>query len=313
MDMELCQLDRRYEPLRSRSATRERRLLASLAEVGQQTPIIVVRAVPEDADVERWVVVDGYKRLRALGRLGQDIVSAAEWTLAEPDALLLERVLRMGDEDSPIEQGWFLLELTERFNLGLEELARRLDRTKSWVSRRIGLVKHLPEPTQQHVRSGAIGAHAAMKYLLPLARANAADCAQLSNNIAPERPTSRQLGQLYATYAAGTASTRQLVVNQPVVVLRARAESEQGSSTTAPIEQVLEDLRIIAAVAQRAWNRLGRGAVDGANSDERGGLRHGLEEAGAAVRRLEKQGKRELSEEKSDAGSRDSVNDSTPE
>ena len=66
MDLELHQLDRRYEGLRTRSARRERRLLASLSEVGQQTPIVVVR------DGQRWVVVDGYKRVRAVQRLGQD-------------------------------------------------------------------------------------------------------------------------------------------------------------------------------------------------------------------------------------------------
>lgn len=58
MDLELHQLDRRYEALRTRSARRERRLIASLSEVGQQTPLVVVR------DGERWVVVDEYKRVR---------------------------------------------------------------------------------------------------------------------------------------------------------------------------------------------------------------------------------------------------------
>ena len=66
MDLKLHQLDRRYEGLRTHSARRERRLLASLSEVGQQTPIVVVR------DGQRWVVVDGYKRVRAVQRLGQD-------------------------------------------------------------------------------------------------------------------------------------------------------------------------------------------------------------------------------------------------
>ncbi len=77
MDLELHQLDRRYEALRTRSARRERRLLSSLSEVGQQTPIVVVR------DSARWVVVDGYKRVRAIHRLGQDMVRATEWALSE--------------------------------------------------------------------------------------------------------------------------------------------------------------------------------------------------------------------------------------
>jgi ParB-like chromosome segregation protein Spo0J len=287
MDVELCQLDRRYEALRSRSARRERRLLASLSEVGQQSPIVVVRAASEDDGVAHWIVVDGYKRLRALGRLGQDVVKAAEWSLPEPEALLLERALRMGDGDSPLEQGWFLVELVERFGLGLEELGRRLDRSKSWVSRRVGLVKDMPRLAQEQVRAGTIGAHAAMKYLLPLARANAGDCERLAQNIAPEQPT------------------RQLVVTQPLVVLRARTEQARDAASGGPLEQVLEDVRIVAAVAHRARGRLGRGATDGASAEDRGRFRQGLGEASDAMQRLERQAQRELSEEeKKNAGSR---------
>src|SRR5258706_10453832 len=106
MDLELPQLDLRYEGLRTRSPRRERRLLASLADLGQQTPIVVVQG-----EATQLIVVDGYKRIRALRRLGSDLVSAIRWELAEPDALLFERLLRTGDGDSPIEQGWFLREL----------------------------------------------------------------------------------------------------------------------------------------------------------------------------------------------------------
>ena len=43
MQLEFHQLDRRWEHLRVREPHRQRRLLASLAESGQQTPIVVVR------------------------------------------------------------------------------------------------------------------------------------------------------------------------------------------------------------------------------------------------------------------------------
>jgi hypothetical protein len=42
MRLEFHQLDRRLENLRVRHPVRQRRLVASLAEVGQQTPIIVI-------------------------------------------------------------------------------------------------------------------------------------------------------------------------------------------------------------------------------------------------------------------------------
>ncbi len=189
MELELGQLDLRYERLRIRSAPRERRLIGSIAKVGQQTPIVVV------ADAPRWVVVDGYKRVRAVRRLGHDTVHAIAWELGEADALLLERLLHAGEIGSALEQGWLLKELESRFGLGREELARRFDRTTSWVSRRLALVSELPSAVQEHVRSGAIGAHAAMKYMVPLARANEGDCTRLGDAISKERVTSRQMGE----------------------------------------------------------------------------------------------------------------------
>lgn len=264
MDLELGRLDLRYQELRTKSAERERRLVASLAEVGQQTPIVVVR------DGERDVVVDGYKRVRALRRLGHDIVRATTWDLGELDALVLERVLRASDTSSALEEGWFLKELVTRFGLSRDELARRFDRTTSWVSRRLGLVTDLPVLVQEHVRSGAIGPHAAMRYLVPLARANERDCEKLASAIAPARPSSRELGVLYTTYVSGNEKTRALVVSDPALVLRARAERDRdGKDEATPAERVLEDLRIASSVLHRASGRLRRGALDDASEHER--------------------------------------------
>jgi hypothetical protein len=44
MELEFHQLDLRYERLRMRQPAREQRLLASLADAGQQIPIVVVMA-----------------------------------------------------------------------------------------------------------------------------------------------------------------------------------------------------------------------------------------------------------------------------
>ncbi len=261
MDLEIPTLDLRYAELRTKSAERERRLIASLAENGQQTPVVVVHVG------DQHVLVDGYKRVRALRRLGHDLVRATPWDLDEVDALVLERVLRASDTSSALEEGWFLRELVTRFGLSREELARRFDRTPSWVSRRLGLVTNLPTTVQEHVRSGAIGAHAAMRYLVPLARANERDCDALSASVAPLRPSSRDLGVLYETYASGNEKTRALVVTDPALVLRARDAA--GDASTTPAEQLLEDLRVTAAIARRAGGRLRKGALDGASERER--------------------------------------------
>ena len=177
MQLEFHQLDRRWEHLRARRPHRQRRLMASLAESGQQTPIVVVLS-PDHHD--RYLVIDGHKRIAALQQLGRDTVEAVVWPLGEAEALLLDRSLRFSEHETALEQGWLLAEMEQRFGYGLDELARRFDRSVSWVSRRLSLVELLPEAIQQQVREGKISAHVAMKYLVPAARINLEDCLRMA-------------------------------------------------------------------------------------------------------------------------------------
>jgi ParB family transcriptional regulator, chromosome partitioning protein len=79
MQLEFHQLDRRWEHLRVRHPERQRRLWASLAASGQQTPIVVV-VVADRPD--RYLVIDGYQRIAALEQLGRDTVEAVVWRRA---------------------------------------------------------------------------------------------------------------------------------------------------------------------------------------------------------------------------------------
>lgn len=133
MQLEFHQLDRGWEHLRVRRPDRQRRLLASLAATGQQTPIVVVAIADEPG---RYLVIDGYQRVEALEQLGRDTVEAVVWPLSEAEALVLDRSLRMGERETALEEGWLLAELEQRFGYGWEELARRFDRSVSWVWRR---------------------------------------------------------------------------------------------------------------------------------------------------------------------------------
>ena len=83
MDLEINQLELRYEKLRRRNAHKQRQLVASLAEKGQLMPVVVVRA----AESSSYVLVDGYKRVRGLKSMREDLVRATLWDLDEPDAV----------------------------------------------------------------------------------------------------------------------------------------------------------------------------------------------------------------------------------
>ena len=255
VDLEFHQLELRYERLRVRQPARERRLLASLADAGQQMPIVVV------IGGAAYVVVDGHKRVRCLRQLHRDTVAAVVWEMPEADALIFRQLLRTDATDSAFEQGWLLRTLHEDHGLALEALARRFDRSVSWVSRRVSLVRALPEAVQQHVHDGRLVAHAAMKYFVPLARAHAADCVRLVEALVPHRLSTRQLGRLYHAYVAGVEATRELVITDPLLVLRVTDDTSGAPvrpEASAP-EALLSDLHIVGAVARRAARRLQHG------------------------------------------------------
>src|SRR5213082_2582187 len=218
MQLEFHQLDRRYEFLRVRNPQRQQQLLVSLAATGQQTPIIVV-AVADQPD--RYLVIDGCQRIAALEQLGRDTVEAVIWPMSEAEALVLERSMRLSERDTALEQGWLLAELEQRFGYSMDDLARRFDRSTSWVSRRLALVELLPKMIQQKVRMGEIPAHVAMKYLVPVARANIEDCQRMADAFARHRFTSRQAGQLYAAWRDASPQIRQRILEEPQLFLKA--------------------------------------------------------------------------------------------
>jgi ParB-like chromosome segregation protein Spo0J len=247
VDLELHQLTLRYERLRKRQPRAERALLVSLTEIGQQLPVIVIR------EEDRFVLIDGYKRVRALKRLAQDTVLGTCWQVAEVEALLLERGLRRGSEDA-LDQAWLLAELQERCQWSLEELARRFEHSKSWVSGRLALLQVLPASIQDQVRSGTLSAHAAMKYLVPLARVDAAAAQALATALVPLRPTTRQVEALYTGWQAGTERTRELIVRSPHVYLQAQAL--QTPAPPSATQRFLQDLGALGGIARRARRAL---------------------------------------------------------
>jgi len=255
MDLELHQLDRRYETLRTTSQERDSRVLASLDRDGQQLPVVVIVG----GDAGRYILVDGYKRVRGLRKLGHDLVRATCWDLPEEEALLLGRLMRSAEGESVLEQAWLVRELQERFGLSLEALARRFGRSPSWVSRRLGLVATLPDAIQQLVRDGKLAPHAAMKHLLPLARANRKGAIALAKAIASLRPSTRETALLCAAFARGNDESRAQLLKHPELVLRATASDSRKPDD--PAQQLARDVGAVGGIARKALVRVEGGVV----------------------------------------------------
>lgn len=246
VDVDLHQLELRHRDLRIHDGEQRRRMIGSVAEIGQQVPVIVVR------DAERFVLIDGYLRVEALRRLQRDTVMATAWSLSEVEALVHHRHLSIARR-AAIEDAWLLGRLRDH-GLTMDELARRLCRSKSWVSRRLGLLDTLAAAAQERVRAGAVPPHAAMKYLVPLARANKRQCEQLLAGLGDTRVSDRELGALYVTWRRADRAGKERIVAEPLLFLRALA----ATTTDAGDEpaSLHKDLTTLAAIASRASRRV---------------------------------------------------------
>ena len=262
MELEILQLDFRYEALRVLDPRRERRLLASIGEAGQLIPIAVV-AGERQGEARRYVILDGFARVRVLKRLARDTVRAVAWDVSELEALILARSLRYSERESTLEQAWLLAELARRFELDQEELARRFDRSQSWVSRRLALIRELPESVHEQIRLGRIVPHAAEKYLVPMARADREACERLARAIAGEDLSTRDIGELYAGWRDGSLITREHLLENPKLFLRVRRSAAATAVEELELrDALLKETAVINAAIRRAKERL-KGRVDG--------------------------------------------------
>ena len=260
MEVEFHQLEKKYAGLRIADAQRAARLVASLCAHGQQQAVLVVRGGQHEEGIERYVLIDGYARVAALDELKRDSVAATVLDLSEAEALLLAFRLERNRARSAIEEAWLLRELIEGHAIVQRMLGPLLGRSASWVSRRLALIGVLPAVAEAAVRAGTLPAQAAMKYLVPLARANAGQCAQLVSSLGRRRVSVRQMARLYAGWRAGTAAQRHAIVEQPWLYLEVDEQQEESAAPadagTEREQRLLRDLGVLSAICRRVRDAL---------------------------------------------------------
>ena len=217
IDIELRALGEPFRGVRVRDAKLERDLIVSLDEHGQQFPITVV----PDVGADRFIVIDGHRRVAALRKLCRDLVRAVVLDLSPGEALLWVRLAAARAPATALEEGLLLAELVDGQGLDVDEIARRLVRDRSWVARRLDLVRVLPALVQKLVVAGRVAAHSAMKVLVPVARANANHAQILAQAIADGGLSTRDAETLYGYYRGGSTAVRDELLANPLRFLKA--------------------------------------------------------------------------------------------
>lgn len=164
--VELNELDMRYESLRMKNRKQEERLLVSISREGLRDALCGV-------EVERGrVLLDGFKRCRCARKLGLGVVGYR--SLGTDVGAAIAGLLVAGRKQglSVLEEAAFVDELRVLKGLSVAEIALELSRSKGWVSMRMGLIGQMSPVVRAEVFGGRFPAYAYMALMRRFMRMN---------------------------------------------------------------------------------------------------------------------------------------------
>jgi ParB family transcriptional regulator, chromosome partitioning protein len=268
LQVELHRLQLRFADTRVREPRAIEQLARSIESCGQLVACIAVRdsqAVegmrPEAAPraIPGWVLIDGYRRVQALRKVGCDLARVQQWNCDIAQGLLAVLSGSQGRACAPIEQALLLREL-QSLGLSQHEMARRSGRDVSWVSRRLQLVSQLPDSVLAAVREGTLSCWAATRVISPLARANGDHAEALLAAVREHGLSTRELRAWLEHYQSATRQTRERMVQHPKLFLQALLAQAQQPSVerlrAGPEGQCLQDLQRLRWLLQRVRERV---------------------------------------------------------
>ena len=206
--IELAELDVRYESYRMRNPVAEKRLLASIAQHG------IEQALEGTACAENKILLNGFKRRRCALRLG--LHSAPYVSLGEDEAGGILNLLRLCNQSalSLLEQARFIDQLRRREKMSVADIAEQLARSKSWVSMRLGLLEEMSPRVQEEIFAGRFPVYPYMYILRPFMRLNRAGKPEVEEfvlAVSGQKLSMREIEQLAYGYFRGPQSMREMI------------------------------------------------------------------------------------------------------
>jgi len=262
LEVDLHLLELRFTSARLIGPQAVERLARSIERDGQIVPLIVVGSPDSsEAGAQRLVLIDGYRRVAALRRLGRDRACVERWPCDLAEALLGVLARTQSRSFAAIEEALLLRELTQGLGVSQREIGRRCGRDDSWVNRRLQLLSALPESGLAAVCAGRLSTWAATRVIAPLARASSAHAEQLLAALGEAPLSTRELRHWFDHYQKARRVVRERMVKHPKLFLQALNESAAQDRTerlrVGPEGECETDLWRINELICRVRKRLG--------------------------------------------------------
>jgi ParB-like chromosome segregation protein Spo0J len=234
LNVDLHLLELRFAGARLIELQAVERLARSIERDGQIVPCIVVGDALDSSDAkdsERLVLIDGYRRVAALRRLGRDRAFVERWPCDLAEAVMGMLARTQSRSFAAIEEALLLRELTQGLGVSQREIGRRCGRDDSWVNRRLQLLSALPESGLAAVCTGRLSTWAATRVIAPLARASTTHAEQLLAALKQTPLSTRELCRWFDHYQKARRAVRERMVKHPKLFVQALDESAAQDRT----------------------------------------------------------------------------------
>jgi len=253
--VEISSLDLRYESYRMKSPGAEKAMLCSISENGIRDPLQGVDTK------EVRILLDGFKRYRCAKRLGIGIVPYC--SLGSDEALGIIELLRISNSMSLsiLEQAKLIDELKTVHKMCNGEIARLLEKSKSWVSIRSGIILEMSESVRNKIFSGKFPVYSYMYTLRQFIRMNCitkGDIDEFVELVSGKHLSIRDIELLAHGYFKGPDEFREQIKSGNIAWGLSRLKDRTANTTacTESERQMLNDLEITQKYMQRVSSKI---------------------------------------------------------
>jgi hypothetical protein len=248
--VEISSFDLRYEDCRLKSPQTEKVLLTSILERGVRDPL-------QGVDVDgRRILLDGFKRYRCAKKLHIEIVPYR--SLGQDEVCGIIDLIRFSNVKSLgiLEQARLIDELKTGHRMSHSDIAALLEKSRSWVSMRSGVIREMSEYVKKKVFAGEFPAYSFMYTLRRFIRMNTVKKSEIEafvRSVAGKHLSIRDIDLLAKGYFNGSDELRAQIKNGNLSwgLRRLKHDATMGNVLSEREKSILKALEIIAQYIQR--------------------------------------------------------------
>jgi ParB/RepB/Spo0J family partition protein len=220
-NVEILTLDLRFESYRIRNKRAQEELLVSISQNGIREPLEGV------SKNNVRILLNGFKRYRCAQNLGIKILPY--FCLGSDEARGIIELLRVSNAKTLtiLEQARLIDQLKKVYKMPVSEIAAMLERSKAWVSMRIGILSQMSEKIRDQIFSGRFPAYSYMYTLRQFIRMNNIKIEEIErfvSSVSGKSLSIRQIEELAYGYFKGPDEYRDQIEEGNISVILERSK-----------------------------------------------------------------------------------------